>query len=183
MMRGEDQPSNIPTLQRKKWRPSILVIVLVSLCCVALIGFTIYSVNLIKPEDAADQAVIQKLVDQFLTFLAAKDTQDAYDLFSTQAKINTPKGKLDDLISQNYSVLFFGYQRNVINSIDISSGLDLSSKAVDNRVAHISGTIYYEGGATGKYEAYFNRENNSWRIYTINFTIPQLISTPTEKSK
>jgi hypothetical protein len=182
-MRAEEQPPDSPQQKKKKWRPSFWVIVIVSLCGVTFVGFTIYSMNLIQPDNAADKASVQMLVDQFLQYLSVRDVQKAYDLFSTEAKKNTPKSKLEDLITENYTVLFSGYLRNEITSIEISSGLDLSSKAIDNRVAKVSGIIYYEGGATGKYDAYFDRENNSWRIYTINFNIPQLIATPTEKTK
>ena len=182
-MRGEDQPPDFPLQKNKKWRPSIITILLLSLCCVSFIGFSIYSVNLIKPDTAADKASIQKLVDQFLRDLSARDVQKAYDLFSTEAKKNTPRTKLENLIAENYSVLFSGYQKSEITSIEINSGLDLSRNALENRVAKVAGILSYEGGSTGKFDAYFDREDNSWRIYTINLNVPQLIATPTEKTK
>lgn len=175
----EEQPPDLPLTKAKKWRPSFFTIVLISMCCLTFIAFSIYSANLIKPDNAADKASIQELIDQFLQYLSARDVQKAYDLFSTDAKKNTPKSVLEKMVSENYAVLFLGYQTSEITSIEINSGLDLSKEAPENRVAKVTGLLHYEGGATGKFDAYFDRENKSWRIYTINLNIPQLMATPT----
>jgi hypothetical protein len=105
-MQGEDLQSNFPPRKNQRWRPSIFSIILVSLCCVSFAGFSIYSANLVKPDQAIEKASIQNLVDQFLQFLSARDIQKAYDLFSTEAKKNTPKNKLENIVAENYSVLF-----------------------------------------------------------------------------
>jgi hypothetical protein len=168
-----------PATPPKKWRPSIFVIVLVSLCCLSAVVFSIYSYLYIQPDNAADQAAIEKLVDQFMRDMAARDTVNAYALFTSAARRTIPLSDLEKLLEENDQVLYFGYQKVEITSLEVSSGLDISPSAVENRIAKVKGKVYYEGGSVGLLDAVFMRENHTWRIHNLNLNIPSLAGTPT----
>jgi hypothetical protein len=170
-----------PATPPKKWRPPFFVLVLVSMCCLGMVVFSLYSYQLIQPENAADKAEIEKLVDQFMVYMAARETVHAYALFTSSARRTFAISDLEKLLEENYQVMYLGYEKEEITFLDISSGLDLSPSAVENRIAKVKGKIYYEGGSVGGYDAVFMRDNDTWRIQNINLNLPGLAATPTRE--
>jgi hypothetical protein len=116
-------------------------------------------------------------IDRFMQAASRGDVESAYDQFSERGKHNTPLERLQEFFSHPVNnALFAGYQRSQVENVNVTQKANSDPNAAQGTVAEINGTLTYEGGYTGNFEAMLEREGNGWKLYGINVTVqPQKI--------
>ena len=136
-----------------------------SVICVSVFGSTLY------------QAIIEKdnivvVVDKFMMAMVNKNPDQAYALFSTRVQRQFPVSRLEDMVDgSNYS-LFDGYVKAEVVNVNITRGFNTNPDAPQGLVAKVDGTVTYEGGYTGSFQAVLEQENDEWALFSINVIIP-----------
>lgn len=166
-------PAPIPAPPQKSRRPLVIggCILLAGLClcvsviCISVFGFTIY------------QAIVEKdnigvVIDKFMTAMVNKNPDQAYALFSARVQKQIPVSRLEDMIDgSNYS-LFDGYTKVEVANVNITRGFNTNPDAPQGLVARVNGVITYDGGYRGSFQAVLEQENNEWKLFSINVTVP-----------
>jgi hypothetical protein len=154
---------------RRRWL-IIIAVVAVGICaCVGVgvltLGRTFMGIN-------QEQAAIAPVIDAFMQAIQARDTNRAYQLFSTRAQRQTAIVDLEALTTEPNYVLFDGYQSAIIDSTNLSTIANIDPNLPQGIVATVNGTITYAGGIEGTFRATLEKENNVWRLHAINITVP-----------
>ena len=115
---------------------------------------------------------VEQVIDEFMCAMVRKDTNAAYALFSTHAKRTASRSKLEELLQGNNFALFDGYKNAQITNMNLSTVFQTNSDLPQGIVAKVNGTITYEGGFMGRFDAILEQENKEWKLFGINITIP-----------
>jgi hypothetical protein len=159
-----------PTKESRK-KPMLIVGALVAglfLCvvlCVVVMGTG--AVKALFERDDVEQAI-----DEWMRAMVRKDTDAAYTLLSTRAQRTASRSKLDDLAQGNNFAVFDGYKCVQVTTLNIGAAFQTNPDLPQGTVARVNGTITYEGGYTGRFEAVLEQENGEWRLFGINLTVP-----------
>lgn len=162
----QQTPSQAPRSGTRNPLKIILAIVAIALVLPCICGgiFVLFAIN-VSAMARAEQGNVERVVESYLQKMKDKDASGAYDLFSTFAKQHTPPFALEALLQEpNYSV-FSGYQDATVTNIRINV-------TPSRRLAVIQGTVTYEGGVSGVFNAVLEREEDQWLIQAINVTVP-----------
>ncbi len=162
----------IPT-QPKKSRKKLWVILSI-LGAAVIVGVIVCIFVFVAVSNAVsvEKGPVEAVIDTFMKRMVAKDTDNAYALFSPRMKGQFPESKLVELIQGNNYVLFEGYQNLSIENLKISAVVNANPDLPQGTVATVSGTIGYEGGFTGTFTGTFEKVEGHWLIYGINITVP-----------
>jgi hypothetical protein len=145
-----------------------LLLLIVCLCvggCLALGG--VGAMTAIQEREP-----ITQVLDQFMQAMAAEDTEQAFALFSSRAQRQMGKDNLDKLLEGNNYALFEGYLRLEIGNLNLSKGVNTNPDVPQGTVAKVNGTVHYEGGFTGSFDAILEKEEGVWRLDAININVP-----------
>lgn len=121
---------------------------------------------------------VEEVIDTFMQTMVARNTEKAFTLFSTRAQRQMEMSDLEDMSQGNNYVLFDGYESIEIGNFNISKAFNTDQNLPQGTVAKVDGTIYYDGGYTGSFQAVLEKENGVWRIYNIHITVPPNKLTP-----
>jgi hypothetical protein len=149
----------------------LLVICICIVLCVALGGTSLLKIY-------QEREPVSKVIDSFMQAMVQKDTQKAFELFSTRAQKQIKMGDLNKLLEGNNYVLFDGYQRIEIGNLNISKAFNTNENLPQGTVAKVNGTIFYTGGFTGRFDAVLEKEGDTWHLFNINVTVPPNKLTP-----
>src|ERR1700690_4039115 len=119
-----------PPLQPQKsnkhiWIVAGVAVVLLCLCsiaCVALFGTAIYKVY-------TEKAPVQGVLDSYMRYMANKDAESAYALFSPRAQRQIPISKVQEMLEGNNYFLFEGYQSLSVSNLNISAAASANPDA------------------------------------------------------
>ncbi len=147
----------------------VLVLCTCSSICIAATGLGLFDLskswNVEKPK-------AENVIDKFMTDMADKNIDRAYDLFSTRAKQNIPKDKLNKEFYGNNYLVYKGYQSLTIKNMQLSKLMNLDKTQPSGTVAHVEGEISYSGGIKGSFNAVLEKEGGAWRIFDIRVVAP-----------
>ena len=141
-----------------------------TLCvCIAIAVFSIgQSIAGISREQTAITPVIQ----QFMKAMEQRDTTTAYRLFSSRAQRQTPLRDVETLAEGDNYILFEGYEDATISDTSVTSSVNTNADVPQGTVANVNGTITYTDGIQGSFRATLEKENNEWKLFFINITVP-----------
>ena len=119
-------------------------------CCIAVAGTA-------WKEGAPSIQEAHAVFDQFMKAMAAKDVDSALQFFVEPTE--TLQRQLQKQIQSTDASLYVGYLSSNPTSWHLNTNLQN-----DEAQAQISGTIRYQSGASGIFEAILRKKNGSWKI-------------------
>ena len=114
---------------------------------------------------------IESTVAYFMSAMAAKNTEQAYTIFSTRAQRQTKLADLAKLLAGNNYALFDGYQSVSVANMNFTTGLNSNPDVPQGNVVTVNGTVKYSGGFTGRFDAVLEQENGEWRLDGVNVVV------------
>lgn len=164
-------PKTTPPIGRNRINKRWLIIGAVAfilLCggvCVATFGIGVARAFMERPQ-------VEKVIDEFMRAMVAKEIPQAYTLFSNRAQRQTERSALEEMITGNNYSLFSGYQGVAIERIDMRAQFNTNQDLPQGTVANVVGTLRYDGDISGQVTAVLEKEDGEWRIHAINITVP-----------
>lgn len=119
--------------------------------------------------DAQDAA--WELVDAYMRAMSNKDVPQAYALFSTHLQQVYSLSDVEGLLQGNNYGLFEGYESIEVDTVTVTSGFS-TNPAVPMTVAQVKGTVSYQGGVQGTFEANMELEDGQWRLSKVWIVVP-----------
>lgn len=174
-----ERASSLPTansesvLPAKRRKQRILIVgalVAAGLLLCVVLCIAAFGTGIIKA--TVERNDVEQVVDEFMSAMAERDIDKAYALLSTRAKGTVPRSKLEELQDGNNFALFEGYRSVQIANIDVSTTFRTDPDLPRGIVANVKGQVIYKSGYSGHFDAILEQENNTWRIFSINITIP-----------
>lgn len=170
------QPSEIPDVlspkksNNSKWIIGGVIGFLLLICiCVALcvaVGGTGFA------KVFQEREPVQAVISEFMQEMESKNTDKAYALFSARVQRQLDISEIEKMIEGNNFVLFQGYQSVEILNLNISQAFNTDQNLPQGTVATVDGTISYDGGFIGQFNAVLEKEDDIWRLHNINITVP-----------
>ncbi|RPI31162.1 MAG: nuclear transport factor 2 family protein [Chloroflexota bacterium] len=168
-----DEPPAIQP-QPKKSR-TILWIVL----AVSIVGTCLCTIVCVAPfivagaKVAAERAPVESVLNDYMRYMAAKDVDSAFALFSPHMQEQTPVEYMQYLVAEGNDAMFSGFQSLTVDSLRLGSETSTDPTQPQGVTAYVSGTISYSGGFTGQYVAILEKVDGAWKIYSVTVTVPQ----------
>jgi hypothetical protein len=166
----EVEPASMTPRKRQNKQILIAGVLVAGLFLCVMLCVVVGGIGMIKASLERDD--VERVVDEFMHAMAKGDTDAAYALFSTRAKRTVSRSKLDKLLQGTNFALFDGYTSAQIAKINLSRAFQTNPDLPQGTVAEVNGTITYEGGYIGRFEAVLEQEHKEWRLFVINVTIP-----------
>lgn len=151
---------------------NILIVLGIALVLLVCAGVCVVAVGGGLFQAAGSRDDVQKVVDTFMVDMAKRDSNAAYNLFSTRAQRHVSHADVEKLLEGNNFVLFQGYQSISVEGIQFTAAANTNPDVPQGTVATVSGTVSYLGGFTGHFEAVLEQEDGAWRLFNINVTVP-----------
>lgn len=102
-----------------------------------------------------------KVLDEFMTHMAARDAQSAYALFSSLAKQEVSSETLDGAAKGEFGDLAQGYKDVTVSSIEVKTD-------ANGTYADLSGTVNYDDGGQRNFTSRMDKEGDAWLVTNIN---------------
>jgi hypothetical protein len=143
-------PQPIPGEKSRRKRVVIGALV-VGLClfmglCGVVFGAGILKVTIEKPK-------VERVIDKFMSAMAAKDADKAYTLLSTHSKKKASLADVEKLLNGNNYLLFDGYQSVTIPNFTLNAAFSSDADMPQGTFAQADGTIAFRGGFKGTVNA------------------------------
>ncbi len=119
-----------------------------------------------------DSPRVERVLADFMSAMAQRDTQTAYALFSSRARNEFPPSNLDKLVQGANYCAFEGFQDVTINSFVFNAAFNNDPTEPQGVTAKVQGTVSYEGGFTGTLSAILVQEGGEYRLHFINVVVP-----------
>ena len=166
-------PPNITSPQPKKSKKMLLIILgiiagvlcLGSIICVAVVALGTSKV-------AVEKTPVEAVLDSYMKYMAAKDFEKAYDLFSPRAQRQFPISEIQELIEGNNYIVFEGYRSLSVKNLNISVAANTNPDLPQGTVAKVTGTITYENGIEGTFNGTLEKVDGKWQIDGIFVNVP-----------
>jgi hypothetical protein len=136
-----------------------------SIICVSVIAFGAGKV-------AAEKAPVEAILDSYMNYMAAKDPERAYALFSPRAQRQIPISEIQEWIEGNNYILFEGYQSLSVQNLNINFAINTNPDVPQGTVAEVTGIISYEHGIQGTFNGILEKVEGNWQIDGIFVNIP-----------
>lgn len=105
------------------------------------------------------------VADAFMTAMAAGDTSEAYALFSAEAQRDLPASQLKRANVGSERVHFEGY-------LDLEITGWYLTYSTGGTYVELSGTVDYDGGHQGAFDAVLKKRGDRWLVHTFNVAAP-----------
>jgi hypothetical protein len=169
----ESNPTTPTTPQTQKSNRNIWIIAgiaagiicLCSIACVALFGATIFKVF-------TEREPVGSVLDAYMRYMADKDAESAYALFSPRAQRQIPFSKVEEMLEGNNYFLFEGYQSLEVGNLNISATANANPDLPQGTVANVTGTITFEGDIQGTFNGVLEKVDDEWMIDSIYVSVP-----------
>jgi hypothetical protein len=162
-----ESPQSPPPQPRSK-APWIILLVVVGgivlvpcICGGVLLGLAGRGISMAVTE----RANVEQVVNTYLQKMEDKDVAGAFALFSSVAQRKTPQSEVQRWVNGPDYGVFSDYKSATVSNIQIQS-------TTNRTMARVHGTVSYEGGVTGTFQAVVGREGDAWLIDGINVTVP-----------
>lgn len=168
------QPSEIPFVEppKKSNRTLLFIIggVLLLICICAVLCVAAGGTGFAKVFQ--EREPVQAVISEFMQAMEEKNTDNAYALFSSRAQRQLDISEIEKMIEGNNFVLFEGYQSVEVLNINLTQAFNTDQDLPQGTVAKVDGTISYNDGFIGQFNAVLEKEGDVWRLHTINITVP-----------
>jgi len=163
-----------PAPQNKKPRKvliisAIVAAVIICLClttCLIMFGRNAYMAITERDE-------IHEVLHLYMELMKNHAPKQAYELFSSRVKrVDGIYEELEKMTQGANATLFEGYQEIEMRNINITTTANTNQDLPQGQVANVSGVIHYDDGFDGTFTAVLELEEDAWKIYYINVTVP-----------
>ncbi len=144
---------------------ALVVLCLCSIACVAIFGTSMYKVY-------TEKAPVESVLDNYMRYMANKDAENAYALFSPRAQGQIPISKIQEMLEGNNYLLFEGYQSLSVSNLNISAAVNTNPDLPQGTVAKVTGVINFEGDIQGSFNGTLEKVDGKWMIDGIYVTVP-----------
>lgn len=119
-----------------------------------------------------DGPKVERVLEDFMSAMAQRETQTAYALFSTRVKNQFPRSDLDGMVEGASYCLFDGFEEISINSLVFNATFNNRPDEPQGVTARVQGIVSYEGDYTGTLTAILQQEGDEYRVVNINVVVP-----------
>lgn len=141
-----------------------LVFMTLSISCNAVVGSASSRVTEAQNEAAT-------LVGSYMWSMANRDAAQAHALLSSRAQAVYSLSDVEQLLHDNNYGLFEGYESIEVDNVTVTSRF--STNPSDPRtMAQVKGTVNYQGGVQGTFEANMELEDGQWRLSKVWIVVP-----------
>ncbi len=166
-----DTPTAFP-IRRARRKVVITLGILLGLLCLCLTLCAV-TLGLGSAQATRERASVERVIDAFMRAMADKDVEKAYGLCSTRFRNEKTLADLEAVLQGNNFVVFSGYQGLRIDSTSAMASVNvLTGGGFQSTVMSVRGTVTYDDGYTGTFEALVDREADAWRVSRINVVVP-----------
>lgn len=172
------------TLPKKRLRTPLLVGggLLAGICLCAALCAIVFGSSLLGV--AAQKGDVAKVIDASMQAMSKKNANQAYSLFSKRAQKQVPISKVEEMLQGANFAIYDGYLNIEVASLTIGPQFNTNPDVPQGTVAKVAGTVSYEGGYKGQFQAILQQEGGEWKIDGINVTVsPQKFEDYLKKSK
>lgn len=148
----------------------VVGIALVMLCFCSIAGVAVFGASLYKV--SIERAPVESVLDDYMRYMADKDAESAYALFSPRAQRQIPILKIQDMLEGNNYIVFEGYQSLSVSNLNISAAANTNPDLPQGTVAQVTGIVGYEGGFQGSFHGTLEKVDGKWMIDGIFVTVP-----------
>jgi len=153
---------------KKLW---IIIGTAVSLLCIGAI-LCVLVIVFISKKVMTEKAPVETVLDAYMEFMAAKDIDGAYALFSPRAQRQIPISDFQNMIEGNNYVLFEGYQSLSAEQLNINAVVNSDPDVPQGTVANVSGFIIYTESIQGTFTGTLEKVNDEWKLDGMYITVP-----------
>ena len=153
---------------KKIW--AIVGIIVAVLCLCSVICIVVFSTGMYKVY--TEKAPVESVLDNYMKYMANKDAESAYALFSPRAQRQLPLSQLQALLEGNNYVVFDGYQSLSVSNFNISAVANTNPDVPQGTVATVTGVINFEESIHGSFTGTLEKVNGKWLIDGMFVTVP-----------
>jgi hypothetical protein len=117
------------------------------------------------------QGAAEELADAYMRAMANRDAAQAHALLSSRAQAVYSIGDVEQLLQGGDYGLYEGYESAEVARVIVTSRLSTNPN-VPKTMAQVTGTINYQGGVTGTFEANMELEDGQWRLSKVWIVVP-----------
>jgi hypothetical protein len=147
-------------------------LVLGSLVCLGLLTAGVIALSGALVTFASERERVERVLDGFMRAVEDKDTARAYTFMSRRATKLWAMSRMEGMIKGNNYVIFDGYRSLQVSDITIGFQSSPQPGEPQGIVAQVSGSVTYDCGYTGDFEAVLEKEGDNWRIFGIQVNVP-----------
>jgi hypothetical protein len=127
--------------------------------CILLTGFGVY-------QAVSQRDNVEQVIDASLADIAGHRPDEALARASKRAIEHEliTREKLQEL---GDNPAFQGYKSVTVTNINVSATYNSDTKVPQGTVAKVSGTVEYDDGGQGTFQATLERENGEWRLFSL----------------
>ncbi len=161
--------------QPKKSRSILLGIIFAS----SVVGVCLCLITCLAPfvisavKTASEKAPVESVLNAYMEYMAVKDVNSAFALFSPHMQEQTPAEYMQNLVADHNYAMFSGFQNLTVDSLKLGSETSSDPTKPQGTIAMVSGTISYSDGFTGQYVAILEKIAGTWKLYSVTVTVPQ----------
>jgi hypothetical protein len=163
-----------PAKKSYRWVIILMVTILGLTCLCAGVAGLLVIKNI--SQMPADMRPVESLVDQFMVAGTHQDSKAAFSLFSTRGQQRMPLSQIERLFQNDNRALFTGYQGLTTTSYTNQSSPDADQDSdlglPGGTFAVLRGTLHYEGGITGSFDAVLEQVGSDWKLYQMDIGVP-----------
>ena len=123
---------------------------------------------------------VEQVIDASLADIAARRPDEVLARTSKRA-IEHESITRETLEQLADNPAFQDYESAHVTNVNVSASYNSDPKFAQGTVANVSGTVAYEDGGKGTFEATLEKENGQWRLFSLKVN-RDLSSPPAEKS-
>ena len=144
---------------------AVLVLCLCTIACFAIFGASMYKIY-------TEKAPVEAVLHDYMRYMANKDAESAYALFSHRAQRQIPISEIQKLLEGNNYIVFEGYLSLSVSNLNISAVANANPNTPQGTVAKVSGVINFEGGITGSFNGTLEKVDGTWMIDGMYIVVP-----------
>lgn len=140
------------------------------LCTCMVLGIA----SCVMPSDRSvseAQGAAEELADAYMRAMVNRDAAQAHALLSSRAQAVYSIGDLEQLLQGVDYGLYEGYESAEVAKVIVTSRVS-TNPAVPRTMVQVTGTINYQGGVAGTFEANMELEDGEWRLSKVWIVVP-----------
>lgn len=159
-----------PSSPSRSFSPFVYIIggLLLGICVCA--GLLITMLGASFSRSLADQKPIEQLLDRYMRHMDRKEVDEACALFSDYAQQEFPKSEIQAFVNGSNYAVFEGYQRLTVTHWEVKAQAGQGLPA--GTIVITRGTVFYEGGIEGSFEATSQENEGQWQLLGFFVTVP-----------
>lgn len=179
---SSDLAASSPKVRTGRMRRNLFV-VSVSVLLLTGVGLLRFAAHSMVPDVESQRVSIESVVDKYMRAMELGDATQAYVLFCSRARRQMTLEDVNKQLQGNAIVVFVDYRSAHIDTISVSTLVSTNPDLPQGIVARVGGTISYEDGIQGTFDAVLERSDDQWWLHNIRVTTPPEKAMPNPTTK